>query len=87
MQMPAPERPRRTADCGTLPPPPGPDEKVLWCQLSEDTEVRAVFTGRPTQEAIRKFIALLEISVDAFPPRAAARPAATTADHASAATP
>jgi hypothetical protein len=51
------------------PPQPNPDEKVLWFQLSEDTEVRSVFKGRPTQEAIRKFIALLEISADAFPKR------------------
>jgi hypothetical protein len=48
-------------------PQPSADEQVLWFKLAEDTEVRSVFKGRPTQDAIRKFIKLLEVSLDAFP--------------------
>jgi hypothetical protein len=48
-------------------PGSGFDELVLWFKLSEEAEVRAAFKGRVTQEAIRKFIQLLEVSLDTFP--------------------
>jgi hypothetical protein len=45
---------------------------MLGFKLPEDTQVRAMFTGRVTQEVIRKFIQLLEASLDTFPTKAAA---------------
>lgn len=45
------------------------DEMVLWFNLSRDTRVISQFKGRVTQEAVRKFIQLLEASLDTFPTR------------------
>lgn len=45
----------------------GSDELVLGFKIAEDCDVRTVFKGRVTQEALRKFIAHLELSMDVFP--------------------
>jgi hypothetical protein len=56
---------------------PAFDGLELRFNLSEDTDVRSTFRGRVTQEAIRKFIQLLEVSLDTFPRRDAPAPAPT----------
>jgi len=42
-------------------------DRVLQFQIAEDTDARIHFRGRPNRLAIRKLIALLELSADAFP--------------------
>lgn len=43
---------------------------VLWFRIARDCEVRAEFKGNVTQEAIRKLIKHLELSIEDFPNRA-----------------
>ena len=89
-RRPAPETAQPEAQLQTLhsappeigtPAPPIPsvqdrpqDERVMWFPLAEDCEVRAVFKGHVTQEAIQKFIQFLELSRDTFPKREASKP-------------
>lgn len=42
-------------------------ERVLQFQIAEDTDARIHFRGRPNRPAIKKLIALLELSADTFP--------------------
>ena len=47
-------------------PETSPD-RVLQFQIAEDTDARIHFRGRPNRPAIKKLIALLELSADTFP--------------------
>lgn len=49
----------------------GSDQTLLF-KIAESTEARIQLRGVVTQQAIRKLIALLELSVDAFPTSRAA---------------
>jgi hypothetical protein len=51
---------------GRLSPETSPD-RVLQFQIAEDTDARIHFRGRPNRPAIKKLIALLELSADTFP--------------------
>jgi hypothetical protein len=42
-------------------------DHVLQFQIAEDTDARIHFLGRPDRLPIKKLIALLELSADAFP--------------------
>lgn len=42
-------------------------DRVLQFQIAEDTDARIHFRGRPNRPAIKKLIALLELSADTFP--------------------
>jgi hypothetical protein len=42
-------------------------DRVQQFQIAEDTDARIHFRGRPNRPAIKKLIALLELSADTFP--------------------
>lgn len=42
-------------------------DRVLQVQISEGSDARIHFRGRPNRIAIKKLIALLDLSVDTFP--------------------
>jgi hypothetical protein len=42
-------------------------DRVLQFQIAEDTDARIHFRGRPNRPAIKKLVALLELSADTFP--------------------
>lgn len=44
-----------------------PVDRVLQFQIAEGTDARIHFRGRPNRPAIKKLIALLELSADTFP--------------------
>jgi hypothetical protein len=44
-----------------------PLDRVLQFQIAEGTDARIHFRGRPNRPAIKKLIALLELSADTFP--------------------
>jgi hypothetical protein len=47
--------------------PEATTDRVLQFQIAEDTDARIHFRGRPNRPAIKKLIALLELSADTFP--------------------
>jgi hypothetical protein len=47
--------------------PESSTDRVLQFQIAEDTDARLHFRGRPNRAAIKKLIALLELSADTFP--------------------
>ena len=49
------------------PSPETSPDRVLQFQIAEDTDARVHFRGRPNRPAIKKLIALLELSADTFP--------------------
>jgi hypothetical protein len=62
----------------SAPPTSSNDRLILGFNLSVDSKVQAIFDGKVTQEAIRKFIQLLELSIDTFPPKDSLTPSPNT---------
>ncbi|MFN0070461.1 MAG: hypothetical protein ACKVVP_03085 [Chloroflexota bacterium] len=61
-------------------PEEAPSGFVLSFKLSPEAAVQSTFTGQVTQDAIRKFIQHLELSIDVFP-KASPQPVAASSDN------